>query len=108
MAVSLDDLDGSRESQAKFPHLTIVSDKAENLAKAAELLAPPTQKSHDGGDTLAPTTILVDRQGEVRAVMRPDRFIERFSPDDLLKAVKDHFPQAASALWPGTSCTGSS
>jgi peroxiredoxin len=67
-----------------------VSDKDENLAKAAELLAPPGQ-GHDGGDTLAPTTVLVDRYGEVRLVKRPDRFIERFSPDQLLAAAKEQF-----------------
>jgi hypothetical protein len=52
------------------------------------------QKSEEGGDTLSPTTILVDRHGEVRAVLRKDRFIERFSPDEVLDAVKKYFPRS--------------
>ena len=90
VAVSMDGLDLSRETQDKFPHLVIVSDKEENLAKAAGTLAP--QHSQDGGDTNAPTTIYVDRGGDVRAVKRPDRFLERFSPDEVLAALKENFP----------------
>ena len=90
VAVSMDGLDDSAEMQKQFPHLVIVSDETENLAKAAGTLAP--QHSKDGGDTNAPTTIYIDRRGEVRAVKRPDRFLERFSPDEVLAAVKEHFP----------------
>ena len=88
VAVSLDGLDDSAKTQSKFPHLVIVSDKNEGLAKAASTLAP--QHSPEGGDTNAPTTVLVDRRGEVRWVFRPDRFIERLSPDELLKEVDKH------------------
>jgi peroxiredoxin len=91
VAVSMDGLEDSRWMQDKFPHLVIVSDKEENLAKAAGTLATG-QRSHDGGDTNAPTTIYIDRGGDVRAVKRPDRFLERFSPDDVLAAAKESFP----------------
>ena len=90
VAVSMDGLDDSRKTQDKFPHLVIVSDEKEGLAKAAGTLAP--QHSPTGGDTNAPTTILIDRRGEVRHAKRPDRFLERFSPDEGGGMVKDHFP----------------
>jgi peroxiredoxin len=92
VAVSMDDVNDSRDMQQKFPHLVMVSDKDEGLARAAGTLAPG-QRSHDGGDTNAPTTIFIDRKGEVRQVKRPDRFLERFSPDDVLAAAKESFPE---------------
>jgi peroxiredoxin len=88
VAVSMDGLDDSRKTQDKFPHLVIVSDEKEGLARAAGTLAP--QHSKDGGDTNAPTTILMDRRGEVRDVMRKDRFLERFTPDQVLAEVDKH------------------
>ena len=91
VAVSMDGLDDSRKTQDKFPHLVIVSDEKEGLAKAAGTLATG-QRGHDGGDTNAPTTVYIDRRGEVRQVKRPDRFVERFSPDEVLAAAKENFP----------------
>ncbi|HKI35863.1 MAG TPA: redoxin domain-containing protein [Gemmataceae bacterium] len=90
VAVSLDGLDGSTKTQNKFPHLVVVSDKKKSLAMAAELIAP--QHSPAGGDTVAPTTVLIDRRGEVRWLFRPDRFIERLSPDQVLEAVDEQLP----------------
>src|SRR5579864_5792946 len=83
VAVSLDGLDDSNKTQQKCPHLVVVSDEKESLAKAAEVIAPQ-KNPQTGGDTTAPTTILIDRHGEVRGVMRPNRFLERFSPDQVL------------------------
>ena len=42
------------------------------------------------GDADAPTTILVDGQGVVRWVFRPERFLTRLSPEELLAAVDQH------------------
>src|SRR5947208_8176721 len=92
VAVSLDGLDDSTKTQKKFPHLVVVSDEKEGLARAAAVLAP--QHSPTGGDTTAPTTILIDRHGEVRRVMRPDRFLERFSPDQVLAEVDNRLRAA--------------
>ena len=38
VAVSLDDLADTRETQAKFPHLTILSDHDQMLAQAADMI----------------------------------------------------------------------
>lgn len=88
VAVSLDNLEESAKTQQKLPHLVVVSDKKESLAKAAEVLAP--QHSPSGGDTTAPTTVLIDRRGQVCWVGRKDRFIERFSPDEVLAEVDNN------------------
>jgi peroxiredoxin len=88
VAASLDGLDDSAKTQQKMPHLTILSDEKENLAKAAAVLAP--QRSPSGGDTTAPTTILIDRHGEVRGLVRPPRFVERLSPDQVLAEADKH------------------
>jgi peroxiredoxin len=90
VATSLDGLGDSAQTQQKFPHLVILSDEKEGLARAAGTLAP--QHSESGGDTNAPTTVLIDRHGEVRRVRRPDRFLERFSPDEVLKMVDESLP----------------
>ena len=88
IAVSLDNRENSLKTQEKFPHLVVVSDEKENLAKAAELIAP--QRSDSGGDTLTPTTVLLDKDGVVRWVSRKDTFLERPSPEEVLAAVDKH------------------
>jgi len=49
-----------------------------------------THHSPSGGITVSPTTILVDRRGQVRWVFRPTRFINRLTPAELLAAVDEH------------------
>jgi peroxiredoxin len=88
VAASLDNVADTALTQQKFPHLTIVSDADESLAKAAEVIGP--QHSPTGGDTVSPTTVLIDAGGRARWVFRPDRYITRLSPQDLLAAVDTH------------------
>jgi peroxiredoxin len=87
-AVSPDNLDDSKGTQEKFPHLTVIADKGQNLAKAVEVVHP--HMAPDGGDTNAPTTFLVDGAGTVRWTFRPERFIVRLSPDEVLSALDQH------------------
>jgi peroxiredoxin len=93
LAISDDDLAIARETQAEFPHLKIVSDAEQNMAQAFQVI-------HSGvgpncRDTNAPTTILVDADGKVRWVFRPNHFTARLSPDELLAAI--------DKTWPGQS-----
>jgi peroxiredoxin len=88
VAVSLDNLEDARKTQDRFPGLVIVSDKDESLAHAAELIAP--QRSHEGGDTLAPTTVILDRGGVVRWVSRKSTVVERPPPEEVLKALDEN------------------
>jgi peroxiredoxin len=88
VAVSLDNREESLKTQEQWQHLIVVSDEKENLAKSAELIAP--QRSKDGGDTLAPTTVLCDKDGVVRWVSRKDTFLERPAVEDVLKAIDDN------------------
>jgi peroxiredoxin len=90
VAVSLDGLEDSARTQEKFKHLEIVSDKDKGLANAAAVISP--QRGPDGANTLAPTTILIDRTGTVRWVFRPTRYINRLTPAELLSAVDAHLP----------------
>jgi peroxiredoxin len=92
VAVSLDGLEDSARTQEKLKHLVIVSDKDKNLAHAAEVIAP--QHAPDGAETVAPTTVLIDRGGKVRWVFRPTRYINRLTPDELLSAVKTNLNPA--------------
>lgn len=85
VAVSLDDLADTKLTQEKFPHLTILSDYDESLARAADVLGP--QHSPTGEITVSPTTVLLDRSGQVRWVFRPDRYTTRLSPRELLDAI---------------------
>jgi peroxiredoxin len=88
VAISNDDQTAASQTQAKFPHLTIVADTDQNMAKTLQVIHPGM--GHDGTDTNAPTTILLDGSGTVRWLLRPDRFLTRLAPEDLLKAIDDN------------------
>jgi len=88
VAISLDNREDTAATQHKFSHLVLVSDEKESLAKAAELIAQ--QHSISGGDTLAPTTVLIDREGVVRWISRKGTFLERPSPDEVLAHLDEH------------------
>ena len=78
VVISNDDLETAQITQAEFPHLVVVSDADQNIANAMEVIHKGAGR--DGIDTNAPTTFLVDGQGQVRWFFRPrDRFIERLS-----------------------------
>ena len=85
LAISNDSQEVARATQADFPHLGIVADADQQMAKALAVI-------HQGAgpgrtDTNAPTTFLVDGNGTVRWLFRPDRFTRRLSPDELLAAI---------------------
>jgi peroxiredoxin len=68
-----------------FPHLLIASDPEQKMAKALEVVHAGIGPG--GKDTNDPTTFLVDNAGNVRWMFRPDRFLVRLSPDELLAAI---------------------
>jgi peroxiredoxin len=88
VAISRDNLEDSKKTQEACPHLQIVSDADHKIADALTII----DKGHGpgGSDTNAPTTILVDAHGAVRWIARPDRFIVRLSPEEVLAAVDQH------------------
>lgn len=89
VVVSNDDQEAARANQADFPHLLVVADTDEKLAKAVEVIhlgAGPK------GDTFAPTTFLIDGSGKVRWLFRPDHILERLKPAEVLKAIDDTWP----------------
>lgn len=85
VAVSLDDIAESKQTQEKFPHLTILSDRDQSLAQAADVIGP--HHGPTGEITVSPTTVLLDKAGDVRWVFRPDRYTTRLSPEDLLARI---------------------
>jgi peroxiredoxin len=88
LAISLDDLEDSKATQAKFPHLVVVADFDKKLSEAVKVIHG--NEGPGGAVTDAPTTILVDGQGVVRWVYRPERFLTRLSPEELLTAIDQH------------------
>jgi alkyl hydroperoxide reductase subunit AhpC len=87
VVVSNDDIETARITQAEFPHLVVVSDADQNIAKAMDVIHKGAGR--DGRDTNAPTTFVVDGQGLVKWFFRPDRFIERLSTDELLRSIDE-------------------
>ena len=87
VVISNDDQQAAKATQAAFPHLVVVSDSDQNIAKAMQVIHPGA--ALDGGDTNAPTTFLVDGGGYVRGLVRPERFIARLSPSELLAAIDE-------------------
>jgi peroxiredoxin len=88
VAISLDGREDAEKTQSDFPHLVVVSDADKGIATALDLIHP--HASPDGGDTLVPTTMLIDREGIVRWLYRPERYIMRLSPAELLAAIDAH------------------
>ena len=86
VVISNDDQQTAQETQADFPHLVVVSDHAQNVAKALDVIHAG---AHNGEDTNAPTTFLVDSGGQVRWFFRPSHIIVRLSPDELLNAIDE-------------------
>ncbi len=84
MAVSNDPQDVAQLTQSDFPHLTIISDDQQVVAKALDMLHPGM--GPDGTDTNAPTKVLVDGGGIVRWVYRDENFVERLPAERLLQA----------------------
>jgi peroxiredoxin len=86
-------VEGREEAQAtkdQFRHLVVVSDPEHKLVDAVAVLHPHSDPH--GGDTAAPTTLLIDGHGVVRWVFRPDRVMSRLSPEDLLAAIDREMP----------------
>jgi alkyl hydroperoxide reductase subunit AhpC len=90
VVASVEGLDAARQTQEDFPHLVVVSDERRELTNVADVIHP--HSAPDGGDTSAPAVVLVDRQGTVRWTSRPERFLDRLSPDELLAAIEQHMP----------------
>jgi peroxiredoxin len=88
IVVSIENPSDAQKTQAEFPELTVVADHDRNLIDAVSALH--AQSAPDGGDTAAPTTILVDGNGTVRWIFRPDRVFTRLSPAQLLAAFDEH------------------
>jgi peroxiredoxin len=89
VVASVEGRDAGEATKADFPHLTVVSDPDRRLASAVEVIHP--HAAPDGSDTTVPTTVLIDRQGMVRWVYRPERVTSRLSAGDLLAAMDKHF-----------------
>jgi peroxiredoxin len=65
--------------------LIVLSDADRSLSNAAQVIH--ARSSPGGGDTSAPTTVLIDSDGKVLWLFRPDRHIERISIPDLLSEI---------------------
>lgn len=89
-AISNDDEATAKLTQADFPHLVIVSDNEQSIAKAMQVIHPGA--AADQSDTNAPTTFLVDGAGTVRWLYRPGRITDRIAPAQLLKAIDETLP----------------
>jgi peroxiredoxin len=90
IVVSVEGLEDAQETQADYPHLLVLADKQRGLSEAAGVIHP--HSAPDGGDTSAPTTMLVDHDGKVRWVYRSGQVVARLSPDEVLQAIDEHMP----------------
>lgn len=89
IAISVDGLDDSKRTQQDFPHLVVVADSDHKLVDAVDVLHPGAGER--GDDVAAPTTILVDTHGIVRALFRPTNVASRLSPSEVLAMVDRDF-----------------
>src|SRR5262245_60684582 len=87
VVISNDDQEAARSTQADFPHLTVVADADESMARAIEVIHRGA--GQHGEDTNAPTTLLVDGSGTVRWLRRPGNIMSRLSPQEVLAAIDE-------------------
>lgn len=86
--ISIEDRDTAAKSAKQFPNLRVVADTERKMAEAFAVIHPGAAPG--GGDSAAPTTILVDGEGQVRWIYRPERVPTRLSPEQLLLEVDKH------------------
>lgn len=91
VVASVDDQPTTQKTQADFPHLTVIADPERKLTTAFGVTHAGAGPK--GEDIAGPTTFLIDRDGVVQWVFRPDRFISRLTPAQLLDAVDQHLPK---------------
>src|SRR5262245_36232621 len=85
IAVSLDGLDDSKKTKQDCPHLVVVADTDHKLVDAVGVLH--ARAGEHGEDVAAPTTILVDKHGVVRALFRSTNVGSRLSASEVLAMV---------------------
>jgi len=85
VVISNDNEKTALATQADFPHLIVVSDRQQHMARALEVIHAGV--GPDGEDTNAPTTFLVDGTGQVRWLFRARRFVTRLAPEKLLDTI---------------------
>src|SRR5258708_5046807 len=90
VAISNDDEATAQKTQAALPHLTVVADTQQNLAKAMHVIHAGVGPS--GTDTNAPTTLLIDGAGVIRWTYRPRNLAVRATPEELLEAIDKTLP----------------
>jgi alkyl hydroperoxide reductase subunit AhpC len=86
--ISNDDQKTSQLTQADFPHLTVIADTKQTLAKHARMLHP--HAGPNDTSTNVPTILLLDGKGTMRYMYRSPQVIERLSPKQVLDAVDEH------------------
>lgn len=84
---SLEGPEDARQTAQEFPRLVVLSDAEGNLTQAAESLHAGSNPY--GGDTSAPTNILIDESGTIRWVFRPTRYLVRATPQQVLEAIDE-------------------
>jgi alkyl hydroperoxide reductase subunit AhpC len=89
VVASLEDMETAKLTQSDFPHLVVVSDPEQRLTSAFQVLHEGVY-TPDEKPANAPTTFLIDGGGTVRWLFRPDRHLDRLSPQELLSAVDSH------------------
>jgi peroxiredoxin len=87
VVVSLEDQEQAKATQAEFPHLLVVADADRALAEALKVVH--RQSAPDGGDSAAPTTLVLDGDGTVRWTHRPERVLGRLTPEEVLAALDE-------------------
>ena len=83
---SVEGREDAEQTQASFPHLMIVSDESRSLSNAVDVLHHQNRTA-DGSDTSAPTTLIIDGAGIVRWTYRSGNVVSRLSPEELLAEV---------------------
>lgn len=85
VVASLEGPDEAHQTQDDFPHLLVLADHDRKLASAVGVIH--TRSTPEGGDTSAPTTVIIDGQGVVRWLYRSPAAIARLAPQDVLREV---------------------
>jgi peroxiredoxin len=93
IAVSVDDLESSEQTQRRFPNLIVLADPERQLTEAIQAMHRGAGPGRS--DVAAPTTLLLDETATVRWAFRPDRVIVRLKPRELADEIDAHLAKTA-------------
>ena len=88
MAVTIDIPEEARTLQRRFENVTLYSDTERTLVQSLDIVRQD-DFAPGGAESVIPTTLLVDADGTIKWIYRPQSIVRRLGVDELLAAADE-------------------